>query len=354
MAAKPPKKRLRVSKVDIDPGPFRSLPMTLILVILSLLALIVLANSAAASPHSSLSSFFTALLAFFNLSVLGLVILLWLVTRLPLPTDLPLSPGFFSAVAQSFIAPLGAAALWGLVVLLPSFRRLLARFTPLKADSPVHTLALVLAAYLVANTLITLNQGGLEALAETTEAASAGSLVLTGGALLAAAFLGVGLGTRRSWAEGQERLGLRPLRLADFRHALPWIIFLLLSQGVAGLLVSIIDPEQLKLLENVNLALLSDLDSVIEWFLLGLTSSVGEELLFRGAIQPAFGLLPTAALFAVAHLQYGLSPLMLFIFVMGIVLGYLRHRHSTNVTILVHFGYNFALGLLALLSDSLS
>jgi hypothetical protein len=58
------------------------------------------------------------------------------------------------------------------MVTLPEIRRLLARWLPLDAASPVHALALMLAGYLVANSAITLTQGGLEVLAQTSSAAS--------------------------------------------------------------------------------------------------------------------------------------------------------------------------------------
>jgi membrane protease YdiL (CAAX protease family) len=107
------------------------------------------------------------------------------------------------------------------------------------------------------------------------------------------------------------------------------------------------------LLEEVNTALLGDFNTLGAWLILALATGIGEELLFRGAIQPAFGLIPTAALFAIAHLQYDLSPLMLFIFILGIILGIIRQRYGTTVAILIHFGYNFSLGILSLLAEYL-
>lgn len=319
----------------------------LFLVIAAVLGLIVLANVAAASPQSDLTRLLYAILALLDLFALGMALLFLGLTLLPWLNEL--DSGLSTSYTQSFVGPLLGASLWGLLVLWPAWRQWLARFTSLNPNSPVHTLALTLAGFLVANTTITLNQGGIEALAETADAASVGSLLLTGVALVAAAILGVGTWTRRSWQDVWARLGLRPLQRTDLLVILRWTPILILAEGLISLLLTLTNPEQLALLEEVNNAFLGDLDSLPEWLILGLASGIGEEILFRGAIQPAFGLIPTAALFAVMHTQYGFSPLMLFIFLLGLILGLIRQRYSTTSAILVHFTYNFVLGLLALL-----
>jgi hypothetical protein len=84
-----------------------------------------------------------------------------------------------------------------------------------------------------------------------------------------------------------------------------------------------------------------------------LAAGIGEELLFRGALQPVLGLWFTAILFAASHIQYGLTPATLAVFIIAIALGIIRQRTNTTVAILVHFGYDFVIGLLALLATYL-
>lgn len=324
--------------------------MTMLL-FLGVLGLIVLANLAAASPQPDLSRLVQTILGIIAVSTL---VMAGLLLGTPLLAEVSLPDGFTPQLAAAYGWPLLVASLWSLAVLGPPIRRALGRFMPLNPDSPVHTLALVLSGYLVANTIGTLNQGGLEALAENAEAVSMGSVLLNGLIWVAAALLGVGLWTRRTWPDTKERLGLRPLRWVDFAAAGRWIAVLYLALIITTALVNLVNPQQLELLESVNVAFLSDLDTVMEWLALGLASGIGEELLFRGAIQPAFGLVPTALLFAVLHIQYGFSPLMLFIFVLGLLLGIIRQRYSTTTAILVHFAYNFIQGLLALLAQLLN
>jgi len=74
---------------------------------------------------------------------------------------------------------------------------------------------------------------------------------------------------------------------------------------------------------------------------MALSAGIGEELLFRGALQPRFGILLTAAVFALGHVQYALSPAIIEVFVIGLVLGWLRQRSNTTTCIAVHAGYNF-------------
>ena len=76
-------------------------------------------------------------------------------------------------------------------------------------------------------------------------------------------------------------------------------------------------------------------------------------MLFRGALQPVFGLLATSVVFALIHVQYGMTPLTLFIVLLAVILGLIRRYYSTTIAIFVHVGYDFALGLLALLATYL-
>ena len=55
-------------------------------------------------------------------------------------------------------------------------------------------------------------------------------------------------------------------------------------------------------------------------------------------------------LFAIVHVQYGfLTPATLALFIIGFSLGIIRRQHNTTLAVFVHFGYDFSLGLIALL-----
>ncbi len=243
--------------------------------------------------------------------------------------------------------------LWGAVMSYRPWRHLLAHWLPIDPASPVHTLALILSGYLMGNTLLLLNEGALAELAETAVSVSITDFVLQQLLFAILAFLGVGLFFRRSNEALQERLGLeRPTRQQMF-VGLRWIPLLVVLQWLITMIWFAISPEQVQQLEDISGNLLGDVDSLWEWFALSVSAGIGEELLFRGALQPVLGLWFTAVLFAVSHIQYGLTPATLAIFIIALVLGLIRQRTNTTVAIIVHFGYDFMLGLMALLATSL-
>jgi membrane protease YdiL (CAAX protease family) len=79
-------------------------------------------------------------------------------------------------------------------------------------------------------------------------------------------------------------------------------------------------------------------------FVLALASSVGEELFFRGALQPWLGLLPTTALFALVHIGPGLRflPWTVSAFVAGLGFGLLFQTFGDlGAPIAAHFTINY-------------
>jgi membrane protease YdiL (CAAX protease family) len=87
-------------------------------------------------------------------------------------------------------------------------------------------------------------------------------------------------------------------------------------------------------------------------FLISACAAVSEEILFRGAVQPVFGLLLTSLLFALFHNQYAFTPATLIILIVGMGLGWLRQRRNTTTSIIAHFVYNFIQLTLAILVGS--
>lgn len=81
-----------------------------------------------------------------------------------------------------------------------------------------------------------------------------------------------------------------------------------------------------------------------EILILALASSIGEELLFRGALQPWIGLWPQAVIFALLHVGPGsrFLPWTASAFVMGAVFG-LMHQMTGDLggPIVAHFTINF-------------
>jgi membrane protease YdiL (CAAX protease family) len=255
-----------------------------------------------------------------------------------------------SAAAQSSGFVLLGIGLWGAVVCYRPLREGVAQWLPINPHSPVHTLALMLSGYLIGNPLLLITEGGLEAVADSAVSIGVTDIILQQLLFTILAFLGVGLFFRRSNEALQERLGLERPTQQQLLLGLRWIPILVLLQAAIGAIWVMINPEQAQQLDDISSTLLGDVDSLWEWFALALSAGIGEELLFRGALQPVLGLWFTAVLFAAAHIQYGLTPATLAVFLIAIALGIIRQRTNTTVAILVHFGYDFVIGLLALLA----
>lgn len=95
--------------------------------------------------------------------------------------------------------------------------------------------------------------------------------------------------------------------------------------------------------ENVRtLANLYSLPFMAGYFLL---NAFMEELLFRGALQYCFGILPVAVLFTLVHVSYYKKPLLLLeVFVLGIFFGLLfMVTESLWITTIAHAFYNWML-----------
>lgn len=81
-----------------------------------------------------------------------------------------------------------------------------------------------------------------------------------------------------------------------------------------------------------------------EILILAVASAVGEELLFRGALQPMIGIWPQAVVFALLHIGPGMRflPWTLSAFAVGLVFGWLFHATGDlGGPIVAHFAINF-------------
>ena len=79
------------------------------------------------------------------------------------------------------------------------------------------------------------------------------------------------------------------------------------------------------------------------------SAGVGEELIWRGVVQPRYGLVPAAVGFAAMHaFQYGPDGLMTRCLVAGLVLGIIRWRFNTTVSAVTQTGYDLWLLLLVM------
>ncbi|MEZ4714414.1 MAG: type II CAAX endopeptidase family protein [Caldilineaceae bacterium] len=256
------------------------------------------------------------------------------------------------------------SAVVGLLLLTPWARRLAAKFMPIDPASPVHAVALALTLLVVINLAATLGigLGNLsESLQAQTEAGSgsqgaATTISLWGQQIITAlwALVGVGWAVRRSWGQSLRRLGITPLTgrrlLIGLGLGLAMVPVVVIVEYIASTLLGVgVDPDVESLTEQLIGPLFSSPFGILT---LGLAAALGEETIFRGALQPRFGLIFTSLLFALVHSNYGITMSTLIVFVLGCVLGLVRLRYSTSTSMVVHAVYNMALGLIAYLNLS--
>jgi membrane protease YdiL (CAAX protease family) len=244
----------------------------------------------------------------------------------------------------------------GLILLLKPVRRLCTRFTSLDADHPVHAVALSMTMLPIISLGLALGVGlgNLSVqIAEEVKTTGAQAVPLAAVWAQAAMFLlmalmGVGWLSRRSFSDALVRLGIvRPtLRevLIGIGMAAALVPIVMLFEGGMNAIGMGVDQDVESLMNELVGPLLQSPWGVLS---IGLAAAIGEEPIFRGALQPRFGLVLSAVLFALVHSQYGISLATVVVLGLGLVLGWERKRYNTTTTIITHALYNSLLAGIA-------
>jgi membrane protease YdiL (CAAX protease family) len=301
---------------------------------LPFLALAVLANL---GEENKVLRFLTyALLVLLDLALLGGGLLAMIVPLLT--ADLPLPSANYGGLAVT----LGLTAVLGALPLIPAIRRGLARWLEIEPISCVHTTALAFAVYFVGLTLAQMAFiGDLSKLTSVEVRQSALDMVATTLPLALMALVGVGFLTRRDFRATLERLGLRWMTARQWGLVMLVILLFLAFDYTVLWVWQQLWPASHALVSDITTNLFSDLVGPLAALAVSLSAGIGEEVLFRGALQPRFGLVLTSLLFAVGHAHYGLSPAMVEVFIVSLVLGLVRLRTNTTTCLVVHAGYDF-------------
>jgi membrane protease YdiL (CAAX protease family) len=291
---------------------------------------------------------FLSLLLFATGALLGVV---WVSGQMP-PDVYPQQLLAVTAV------PVAMSGLIGLALCVPNLQKII-RGMPngeFWTDPPIFLALWLFATVLLANNLVGIL--GFEQLNQV-DAFSLG----TGGrippvAILASqlpfvviALLGVGAGIRRGPRETLARLGYGPISPMQVGVVVLFIVGAIALSVAADALFSQLQPGLYRRVGEISQTLfdpkgLSLVSAVLFALLIGVGAGLGEETLFRGAVQPVLGIPVTSVLFASMHVQYGPSLLLGYIFLLSIGLGLLRRYINTTASFLAHAGYN-TLGILA-------
>lgn len=268
-------------------------------------------------------------------------------------------------VALLLLGTLGAA-LASLVGFSRRFRVWLARYLPFDPDSFVHTVALVvILALILIPPIPLLATGGppllspqfIELLTESgdlfadTVRLNAYGLFWT----LVASFFIAGACVRRTPREALERLGLvRPtgkeVVLAVVAAFALVVVFHFIDPMLAALVgylgLPVTDTEAVNLLFAGSLTIPGIIVASI-------AAGFGEEVSIRGLLQPRFGILLPALLFAALHAyQYSWDGLI-SVFLAGVVFAYIRRYSNTTTSAVTHTVYDLVLFALLMAGVSL-
>jgi membrane protease YdiL (CAAX protease family) len=321
--------------------------------LLSSLALTVSVGVLAALAQWSRKSRMAEVSLLFVLAILSLVLLggglllgiMW--TSGQMPSDV-----YSQKMLAITAIPVATAGLIGLALCIPTLVKIVGRKPngEFWTDPPIFLALWLFATVLLANNLIGII--GFEQLNQV-DAFSLG----TGGrippvAILASqlplvlvAVLGVGAGIRRNLRETFTRLGYGPISFTHLGIVALFIVGAFALSVAADILFAQLQPDLYREVGELTQTLfnpkgLSPVSAVLFALLIGVGTGLGEETLFRGAVQPVLGIPVTSVLFASMHIQYGPSLLLGYIFVLSIGLGLLRRYINTTASFLAHAGYN--------------
>jgi len=220
-----------------------------------------------------------------------------------------------------------------------------ARLIPIDPDNPVHSLALVLAVILLGTQIASLAFTNVLAADQQLPPLNIGDLLGQEVPFLVIALAGVGLWVRRNLAASADRLGVVVPAWWHMALALAAAgVFFGIGQ-LSGYLSQTLTPGIAQQVDQSSQHLFGGLTGATGIVALALIPGICEEILFRGALQPRFGLLLTAVLFAAIHTEYGLSIDVLAILVIALGLGAIRKYTNTTTSIVCHVTYNLLIGL---------
>lgn len=236
----------------------------------------------------------------------------------------------------------------GLLFLIPSVRKQLSKWIPIDPQNSLHTVSLSLSMLIFIQFFFSMIIGLEDSMEGPPTALQAIANLWTQNIFFALlAFFGVGWLTRRSGRELFERLGLvLPNGKSVLIAVVVGLVFVPVALGLEFVFSQfgiVADPEVERTTEQLLGPLFTTIFGVLT---LGLAAALGEELIFRGALLPRFGIFFTSILFTFLHTQYGFSVATLIVFILALVLAYLRQRYNTTIAMIVHATYNISLGFL--------
>lgn len=235
----------------------------------------------------------------------------------------------------------------GLPLLRP-IRALLARVTPLDPASAIDMTGLCALLGLLGSqiglSLAPLAENPPDAL----PSANIAELLVQAAAFVAIAYIIVGFPYWRDLRAATSRLGIVTPTPRTTGIGLAATVACFAVAIVASVAAERLDPGLGEALDEVVNQITAEVQNPLGAVVLGASAGIGEEAFFRGALQPRFGIVLPALVFASLHgPQYGFNVALLGLFGVSIVLGLVRKHANTTAAMIAHALYN-AVQVLAL------
>jgi uncharacterized protein len=229
---------------------------------------------------------------------------------------------------------------FGLPLLRP-FREALGRVTPLDPDSAIDMtglcMVLGLLGFFAGNSLAPMADDPPDLIPSVGVV----ELLVQAAFLVAVAYIAVGLPYWRDLRVATERLGIvvPDARSVGIAVAATFACFAVLA--VSGLASQRFDPELSEALNEIVDQMTTQVQNPIGAVVLGASAGIGEEAVFRGALQPRYGILIPSLLFTMLHgPQYGFNVALLGLLGVSIILGLLRKHLNTTAAMITHALFN--------------
>jgi membrane protease YdiL (CAAX protease family) len=238
---------------------------------------------------------------------------------------------------------------FGLPLLRP-IRTVLARVTPLDPDSAVDMTGLCMVLGLLGFFVGTSLAPMADEPPGVVPSVGIAELLVQAAAFVAVAYIAVGYPYWRDLRAATERLGIVAPGPRTIGIAIAATFACFVVAAIAGLVSQQFNPGLSESLDEVVDQMTAQVQNPIGAVVLGASAGIGEEAIFRGALQPRYGIIIPSLLFMMLHgPQYGFNLALLGLFGVSIILGLLRMRVNTTAAMITHALFN-AVQVLALWS----
>ena len=236
---------------------------------------------------------------------------------------------------------------FGLPLLRP-FRKALARVTPLDPDSAIDMTGLCVVLGLLGFFVGTSLTPMADEPPELIPSVGIAELLVQAAAFVAIAYFAVGFPYWRDLRAATERLDIVVPDLRTIGIAIAATFACFVVAAIAGLASQQFDPGLSESLDEVVDQITAQVQNPIGAVVLGASAGIGEEAIFRGALQPRYGIIIPSLLFMMLHgPQYGFNLALVGLFGVSIILGLVRKHVNTTAAMITHALFN-AVQVLAL------